>query len=242
MKLGLQLYTLRNAYKTGEELLSVLKKVRELGYEGVEFFSFCGLPAEELKKYLNEIGLCPISCHHGVEALDENCAELVRYDCELGAEYVVCSFSPASTAAELSHLEGILRKTQKEAAKYGLKVLYHNHTHELLPMESGIPLELIKQYCNLEADTYWIFNSKSDPAAYLKQNADRIGLIHIKDGDLEGRPCAIGEGKNDIQSIVDAAYAIGAQWLIVENDEPAPDGFSDSERSLHALRSRYLPK
>ena len=37
MKIGLQMYSLREEIHDAESLLAALKKVKELGYEGVEF-------------------------------------------------------------------------------------------------------------------------------------------------------------------------------------------------------------
>ena len=74
----------------------------------------------------------------------------------------------------------------------------------------------------------------------MKANATKIGLVHLKDGSLNANPCAIGEGKNDIQSIIDATKEIDLEWLIVENDNPEPDGLSDSARSIHNLKTKYV--
>ena len=43
MKLAVQLYTLRNDYSNGEEFLEILEKVKEIGFEGVEFAGYAGL-------------------------------------------------------------------------------------------------------------------------------------------------------------------------------------------------------
>lgn len=91
----------------------------------------------------------------------------------------------------------------------------------------------------LELDTYWVFNSKVDVCDYIKANASRIGLIHLKDGGLDSNPCAIGEGKNDIHGIINTAKEAGFEWLIVENDNPTPDGLSDTARSIHHLKTKY---
>ena len=239
MKIGLQLYTIRDSYETGEEFIEALKKVKEIGFEGVEFAGYAGLSAEELRNALKDIGLVPIASHHNVTQLDEELTQLIQYNHLLGSKFVVCSYSPAVSADDLAHLEKVLKDAQIEANKYGIQVLYHNHTHELLPMEAGVPLDLIKGYCGLEVDTYWVFNSKTNVRSYLKTNAEKIGLVHLKDGDLEGHPCAIGEGSNDIQTILGTSCEIGAEWVIIENDDPIPDGLSDITRSMQNLRSKY---
>ena len=68
---------------------------------------------------------------------------------------------------------------------------------------------------------------------------ERIGLLHLKDGSRDGHPCAIGEGEADIRAVLEAARDMGAEWVIVENDNPVPDGFSDVARSMDTLKTKF---
>lgn len=239
MKLALQLYTVRDCCKTGEELLQTLRAVKALGYEGVEFAGFSGLSAEEVKAALDEIGLTVVSCHESLDRLEKDIDEVLAFCHTIGNHNLACAYAPTGDLADMEALERVLKKAQARAGRYGIRVLYHNHSHEFVPIEDVFPLDRIKQYCPLELDSYWVFNSKQDAPAYIRDNADSIGLLHLKDGGLDSNPCAIGEGANDIQGIIDAAKEIGLKWLIVENDNPVPDGLSDVTRSIQSLQARY---
>ncbi|MEE1330476.1 MAG: sugar phosphate isomerase/epimerase, partial [Acutalibacteraceae bacterium] len=59
--IALQLYSVRTDMETDFE--GTLKKVRALGYDGVEFAGLFGHSAEEIKKICAETGLTPISAH-----------------------------------------------------------------------------------------------------------------------------------------------------------------------------------
>lgn len=48
---------------------------------------------------------------------------------------------------------------------------------------------------------------------------------------------ALGEGNCDIPEVVRAAKDIGIEWLIVENDDPVPNGLDDIGRSIKYLKS-----
>lgn len=48
LSVGLQLYTLRN--EMGKDFKGTLEKVKELGYEGVEFAGLFGKKAQKLKR------------------------------------------------------------------------------------------------------------------------------------------------------------------------------------------------
>jgi sugar phosphate isomerase/epimerase len=237
MKFALQLYTIRDCYLTANEFLAVLKQVREIGYEGVEFAGYAGLPADELKAALDELELIPVASHESVERLENNLEEVIAYNRTLGCRYIVCAYSPAASENDMERLEHIIKAAQKKAAHYDMLVLYHNHSHEFSKLNERLPIDIIKNYCMLEPDTYWIFNSKNDPADFLRKNSDNIGLVHLKDGDGEGHPCAIGEGINDIASVLKASMDIGVPWVVVENDFPEPNGLSDAARSMQAVKA-----
>lgn len=236
MKIALQMYTIRDAVKTGEDLLSALEKVRGLGYEGVEFAGYFGIEAQMLKKALADVGLHVVASHESLEAMENRADELISYAKTLGNKNLVLAYSPAQTMEEVDHVIKVLSEIHKKAAAQGINVLYHNHSHEFEDVGGTLPIDRIRETCPLEADTYWVFNAGRKPGEFLRGHADQIGLIHLKDGDLEGNPCAIGEGKNEIAAILDAARDIGAEWVIVENDYPKPDGFSDITRSREYLR------
>ena len=233
MKLGLQLYTVRDAYQTQEELKEVLRNVKDMGYEGVEFAGYAGFAAEELKAFLEEIKLEPISSHVAIGELEAKAEEALEYAKKLGCKWLVCCWAPASNVAEVEHLVTELNRVKKLASEYGIELLYHNHPHEFKAIEDGsIPMDKISNVCNLELDTYWVFNVGIEPCTYIQKNAEKISLIHIKDGNLSGNPCAIGEGYNNIKGIQKISEEIGIEWLIVENDNPTPDGLSDVRRSM----------
>lgn len=237
MKIGLQLYTIRDAYENAEEFKASLKKVKELGYDQVEFAGYGDLPALELKQYLEEVGLVAVSCHRGLTDLSDNLKETIQYNKELGIKYIACAYAPTSNQEEMEQLLNILSAAKDEIAEAGMELLYHNHSHEFIPLEDGrLPMDLIKECVRLELDTFWVFHAGVEPCAYLNDNADKIALVHIKDGSFEGKPSAIGEGYNNIKGIVKMAEVIGMDHVIVENDNPVPDGLSDVKRSIENLK------
>lgn len=242
MKIAIQMYTLREHCKTAEDLLATLQEVKKMGYDGVEFAGYAGVDAAKLKSTLHELGLTVVACHEGMNRLEKDIDEIVEFNHQIGNKNIVCAGGPTVSKTDMEHLRQVLETASQKAAKYNMHVLYHNHSHEFVPladMENKLPLTIIKEYCPLELDTYWVFNSRVDVYGYMKENADKIGLVHLKDGNMEGVPCAIGEGSNHIQSILDAAKEIGAEWIIVENDDPTPDGISDANRSMVNLKTKY---
>ena len=160
-----------------------------------------------------------------------NSANAERYAEIFGAK---AADSPEAVARAVR----VLQAAQSAAEPHGVRILYHNHSHELRPVDgcAALPLEHIMQAVPLEADLYWVY-AGLDPARFLRENNSRIGLLHIKDGKKsKPLPCALGEGEADIPEICLAAADCGKEWLIVENDEPSPDGLQDARRSAEYLQ------
>ena len=74
-KVALQLYSVRD--NMAEDFEGTLKKVKELGYDGVEFAGLFDKTPAEVKKLVDEIGLCASFILHGdlVNLLCNNCTD-----------------------------------------------------------------------------------------------------------------------------------------------------------------------
>lgn len=242
MKIALQMYSVRAAISDTATFFAALEKVKEMGYEGVEFAGCFGADAAALREKLAELGLTALGCHEGLGNIDKSdMDEMLAFYHAVGVENFVCAGGPVGTREELTHLCTQMKKLREKAEKLGMKAGYHNHTHEFKPLEDGtLPIDEIASCCPLELDTYWSFVAGEDNRAYMRRRKAEIGLVHIKDGSADGRhPSAVGEGETDIQAVLDAAKENGLQWVIVEVETNVPDGFSDVQKSIENLRSKY---
>ena len=238
MKLAVQLYTLRGQVKSGQDLLNILGKVRDIGFAGVEFAGFFDLPAAAVKARLDELGLEAAGMHLSFDELSgAKLAQSLDYAAAIGSRYIGTGGHSTRKEEDMQTILTVMGEAARQAEQRGMIAYYHNHSHEFKRDAQGIKLDRIKQVCPLELDTYWSFFAKVDTPAYLRQNAERIKLVHIKDGGKRfPKPKALGEGKNDLLGIIAATRDIGCEWLILENDFPKPDGLSDITRSMAYLK------
>lgn len=223
--------------ENGENFLDILKKVKELGFDGVEFAGFHDYDAETLKKTLDELGLVTVGAHMNLDndMAPDKIKGTLKFMQTLGAKTVGIGGADTSTETELNHVIEVMSNAEKEAEKVGMKVYFHNHTREFSePLYNTVPgtiFDRIKEVCFMQIDTYWSFHAGKDNYKLITENRDRIVHLHIKDG-LDGTPKALGEGNNDLDAVVRAARDNGIEWLILENDDPEPDGLSDIARSM----------
>lgn len=239
MKIAVQVYSVRDAIKDEKTLLKALEKIKEIGYDGVEFAGYFGADAKKIRKKLDELGLECVGGHIGLDDFKKaNLEKTLAYQNELGVKAIGVGGAPHRTMVECKRTGKILGDAQKYALeKYGMKVYYHNHTEEFKPMRNKLlPIDVIGSMCSLEIDTYWSFHAGQDNGKLIAAKKDNIVHLHVKDG-IDGHPMALGEGNCDIPAVVKAAKKAGMEWLIVENDDPVPNGFEDIARSIKYLKS-----
>ncbi|MBQ6420550.1 MAG: sugar phosphate isomerase/epimerase [Clostridia bacterium] len=235
MKFAVQMYSLRGHIKTGEDMLDILGKVKALGFEGVEFAGFFGLDAETLKARLDELGLVCVGAHMGLDDFKpENLEKTLAFVKTLGAKTAGIGGADTATETALENVLAVMGGAHERALSEGVRVYFHNHTREfeapLFATAPGTIFDRLKAVCDMQVDTYWSFYAGQENYALITGNKDRIVHLHIKDG-LDGTPTALGEGNNDLAVVVKAAKDAGIEWLILENDDPVPDGLSDITRS-----------
>ena len=134
----------------------------------------------------------------------------------------------------------------------GREVLYHI-------MDNTDP-----NYVSFELDTFWAMRGGMDPIEVMKTLGSRLKLVHqkdfsktsttpinlwtIKDPEVlisqetfggAAQPtdfCEIGTGIMDIQSIIDAANELGAEYIVLEQDATQLTQLESVEISMNAFK------
>lgn len=129
----------------------------------------------------------------------------------------------------------------------GISLYYHNHHIEFAKFGGKYMLDIINENSpamGLEIDVHWVQRGGLDPVRTLEKYSGSTAMVHLKDyrigvlpesafglldaGDVGGfmaefknvvQFAEVGEGNLDFPSIVPAAQAAGARYLLVEQDE-----------------------
>jgi len=129
----------------------------------------------------------------------------------------------------------------------GLGLYYHNHHIEFAKFDGKYMLDIIAENSpamGMEIDVHWVQRGGLDPVRTLEKYAGRTAMVHLKDyrigelpeasfemldsGDIMGfmaefknvvQFAEVGEGNLDFASIIPAAQAAGAEYMLVEQDE-----------------------
>ena len=244
---ALQLYTLRE--EMAKDFIGVLRKIAEIGYDGVEFAGYGNLSAKELKALLSELGLKSVGTHVGIEFLKNNLDEVIEFNKTIGTSYIVFPHAKYETKEDFMEMAKFLDETGKKVRENGMTFCYHNHAYEFVEYDGVRGLDILyrltkPENLQVELDTYWAAFAGISPVDYIKKYSDRIPLIHLKDmEDSESRAFAeVGEGTMDIKAITDAGAAAGTKWFIVEQDKCKRPALESVKISFDNLKKMGLHK
>lgn len=237
-KYGLQLYSIRDI--TEKDLASSLEAVAKIGYQSVEFAGFFGHSAADVKAMLANYGLEISGTHSSLNDLrPANIFETLKYHKELGNPRYIVPWANLSTLDEVRDLCNVMNFAKPIFDAEGIKLGYHNHSHEfaLMPWGSTGHAEIEKNTAvEFEIDTYWVFNAGVDPVQVLERLKDRISVVHLKDGFKGGKGMALGEGEAPVREVIAACEKMGFK-MVVESETLSPTGLEEVTRCMNYLRS-----
>ena len=247
-RLAVQLYTLRGLSGGFDE---VLYAAVAAGYRAVETVGTHGIDAYAMKNALDEHGVKVVSSHVAMEELEGDLDGALQFADAIGNDTIVVPWLPQerrpTDAAGWRALGARLDQIGARCGEQGVHLLYHNHDFEMdvVDGQPGIVwlLEAADEtHLGFEPDIAWIVRGGADPDALLERFRGRCPRVHVKDlaapgtGEAEGGWAAVGDGVLDWGHLVRLAKTAGAEWFIVEHDQPL-DAVESIRRSREHLVS-----
>lgn len=231
------LYTVREPAK--QDLFGTLKRVRDCGFEYVQWSGMPAVHPEEARSALDNAGLKAVAGHCGIEPFESNFAQEVAFWKTLGANDIApggmmndCRDTLEAWLKGADRLNALGERLRGE----GIRLSYHNHDFELGKFEGDERCKLDILYestdprnLNAELDLAWVQVGGADPAAYIRKYAGRCPVIHCKDMKAErnasGRPifAPLGQGCLDWDAIFTAAEEAKVEWCVYEQDSHEGD-------------------
>ena len=237
-EIGLQLYSLRNEFKT--DVPGTLAKIKEWKIKLIEGGGTYGLPVDEYKKLLQQNNLEMVSYGAGFEELAENPQAVIDNAKAFGAKFIMCAWVPHKegefTMDDVKKAIDVFSTAGKLMYENGLKFCYHPHGYEFGPYGNGTQFDYMVEntdprYVNFEMDVFWVKHPGQDPVALLKKYPNRFLMLHLKDrepgtkGNQEGRApdetnVVLGKGDVGIADIMKEAKKIGIKYYFIEDESP----------------------
>ncbi|MDE0114517.1 MAG: sugar phosphate isomerase/epimerase [Albidovulum sp.] len=202
-------------YRTFGGMDCAMADIAAAGYEGIELFdgNLLDYSAAEFQKLLDKNGLILVAAYSGAnfiftELLDE---ELAKIRCvadrvaELGAPHLVVGGGAkrreGTRDGDYSRLADALEQVVRIAADRGLSAHYHPHLTTIVEGPEEVRRIFSETSIKFCPDTAHLAAAGGDPAAMIREHANRITYIHLKGwrrdpfaftpldrGDLDSKP------------------------------------------------------
>ena len=252
-QIGLEVYTVRDL--AAKDLEGTLAKIAEIGYKEIEpaGAGYGGMQPKQFRAMLDRLGLAVPSTHEGATAGPGLEKELEGFQI-MGIKYTEIR-TPGPRAPQTSAEEGFkkeaarLNEYGKITSKFGMKMLFHNHSQEFQPFAAGGKLrpydillsETDPKLVTMQLDIGWASVAGQNILDMFKKNPGRFELWHVKDvrgikllpADMEQRArmraitlVPVGQGEVDYKPIFAAAEMAGMKHFCIEQDNAADWGDS----------------
>ena len=251
-EIGLQLYSLRNEFKT--DVPGTLAKIKEWNIKLIEGGGTYGLSIDDYKKLLQQNNLRMVSYGADFSELEKNPQAVIDKAKAFSAQFIMCAWIPHKegefTIDDTKKAIDVFNAVGKVLSGSGLKFCYHPHGYEFRPYDNGTLFDyMVKntdpKYVNYEMDVFWIKQPGQDPVELLKKYPSRFMMLHLKDrrpgtaDNQDGRApdesnVVLGTGDVGIAAIMTVAKKIGIKYYFIEDE--SPDAVRQIPQSLEFLR------
>lgn len=235
-EIGLQLYSLRNEFKT--EVPGNLERIKNWDIREIEGGSTYGLSIEEFKNLLRQNKLKMVSVGADYDQLKNDPQAAIDLAKAFGAKYVVCFWIPHNgnefTLEHMKDAVNVFNTAGKLMKENGLSLCYHPHGYEFRPYQGETLFDYLvretdPRYFNFEMDVFWIKHPGQDPVALLKKYPKRFLLMHLKDrkhgteGNQNGHAdvetnVVLGTGDVGIAEVMKEAKKAGVKHYFIEDE------------------------
>ena len=255
MKLGAQVYSVRNQIQSPEGYLATMWELKTQGYDTVQHAGAALEDAYLLRDLTQQAGMKQICPNIDGKALLENPDKVIADLQILGCDSIMLPYITPDDFVTLESFRKAWAPYEKpilQLQEAGIKPAYHNHDFDIAPMSDwdGSFVEwLLENRPGWEfiLDVCWAQYAQTDVNACFDKLGSRINCVHFKDytGGMNCKHipvfCACGKGVVDMAAYSEKVKALGIEDVIVEQDNALnyPDPMAQMAQSAAYLKSLF---
>ena len=207
---AVQQFMLGTVLNNEAQVRDTLQKMKEAGYEGIELCSFMIHPTPFVVKLLTKAAGMPVgnggkldwvslireagmnvpAVHQYLDAIERDPAAAAAECAAFGTDTVVITGMYRFDYLNQEKLLDLARRLNQAGSalkQNGIRLLYHNHNAEFVPVQPGcsayhlLQKETDPEMVNFEFDSYWCADAGVDPLREMQHLRNRMKLWHIND-------------------------------------------------------------
>ncbi len=242
MKLGAQLFTMRDFTQTENDFDYTISKMAEIGYKTVQVSAIGQISPKRVREICDKYSLEIAITHTNPDRILFDTKNVIKEHEIMDCKYIGIGAMPKKyTDSRFIHrFISDYKESAKMIADSGKLLMYHNHNFEFEKINGEKIFDTLingftKEEMGFTLDTYWIQAAGADVLEWIEILKDRIPCVHLKDMAVRGYKqvmAPVGEGNMNFKAIVKKLSDIGlTQHLLVEQDECEESPFICMEKS-----------
>jgi sugar phosphate isomerase/epimerase len=240
------------------DIKTMMTRVKQTGYAGIESGTPAGYTYSEYKTLMDEIGLTVVTAGglRYPELAGNDFTKKIEACKALGAANVMVSHVAnvaLGNPEELKLFIKNLNRAGKALIQEGIHLSYHNHAIDFSKVNGKRIIDHIiegtdPQCVFFEPDTHWIQAGGGHVITWLKKLKGRMYIVHFKDyaidqySDHTFLECThkifaeIGEGNLNWPGIVKECHEQDIAWCAIEQDKVQRPGYEAIALSIKNLK------
>ncbi|HZK22117.1 MAG TPA: sugar phosphate isomerase/epimerase [Oscillospiraceae bacterium] len=230
IRLGVQLYTLRDYCQTIEGFEETLKMLSSIGCDVVQISGIGDFAPEEKARLTEKYNMTVCLTHISYDRFFSDYDNLINEHRLIKCKNIGIGSMPSDSKVSATAISEFIEKTSEiseKLGKDGFNFNYHNHAFEFEKHDGKITMDRLINETPKEAyafvpDTYWMQYGGVTPQDYLKKMNGRVEVCHFKDMkivDSHPRFAECGQGNLDLDSCYRTCKEIGVKYIVLEQDD-----------------------
>lgn len=225
---------------------AAMKRVKAMGFKGVEFAGYYGKTASYLKSVLDDLGLETVGAHLGLkDLLAEKFEKTAAFHKSLGNRNLVIGHGLDkinSTELGARFSADLVNEVAYKASKCGMFVFYHNHETDFAPVGKSNAFDTFFGFTSdnvfMQLDTSNAILGGADPYALLEKYPKKQKVIHLKAAGPDGTTVKDSVDSVDWKRVFNFCENVAkTEWYILEQyPKKGEDHFVAVEKSMNEFK------
>jgi len=253
IKLGAQLYTLREFIQTYEDTEKTFEYLKGIGINVIQISGIGPIEPERVAELVERFGMDVCVTHIKFDRLKNDLERLIEEHKMINCPGIGIGSMPGDYPRTKEGFEAFIKEISPIAKKIkaaGLQFGYHNHSFEFERFEDGrTGFDILVEETDPEdfhfiLDTHWLQFGGMNPPDVIRNLKGRMEVCHFKDYKIvknERKFAEVGRGNLNLFECFKACQDCGAGYIVIEQDSCDIDpreSMAISYENLKAIASK----
>ena len=230
IKLGAQLYTLRDYIQNYEDAEKTFAYLDSIGINTIQISAIGPIEPEKVAYLVDKYSMDVCVTHTSFDRMLSDPEAVVREHKMIHCDTLGVSCMPGEYSGSEEGVREFIKLTGELAKKLrdmGMHFAYHNHAFEFKKYNGRRVIDMLIDDTDPELfgfimDTYWVQYGGGDPADFIKRLSGRMKVCHFKDYKInsENKPdfAEVGTGNLNLDECYRACRDSGVRYIVIEQD------------------------